>query len=322
MDEVQNLPDAGKIIKLLFDKYHERVKFILTGSSGLDIRNIGGALVGRMVLFEMHPFSFSEFLDAKHSKLKAYHDEHRIVLSKHCEIEANVVVDELNELLEEYMIYGGYPRIVMIDNIDKKRILLEQLVTSLIEKDVLKVYGQAFRLDALRVMKFLAHNCCHLVNYDDISNQMGIELNKVKKTVDILVDIHVIVLVRPFFKNITTELRKKPKVCFIDCGFRNVLAEEMIFARERGFLLENFVFSQALRNSKKLNYWRTKSKAEVDFIVDGIPVEVKSGGRKTRSLISYLNSYEPKTAYIVDYDVIEVEKIEKTTVMNIPACLL
>ncbi len=322
LDEVQNLPNAGPVLKVLFDRYYEKVKFIITGSSGLDVRNIGGSLVGRVVFFEMFPFSFSEFLVAKMSKRDRYYHKNRIDVGKGDLIDGPLLIDDLNDLLIEYMVYGGYPRIVLMDDLEKKEVLLTQLVTLLIEKDVLKVYGQAYRNDALRVMKYLAHNCCHLINNDDVSSHLGIDINKVKRTMDIMVYIHAIKLVRPYFTTLSTELRKQPKVCFIDGGFRNVLAEDMVFSRDKGFMLENHVFTQLARSSKKVNYWRTKGKAEVDFVSDGVPVEVKAGGKRTRSLMSFIRAYQPEVAYLVDYDVAKVEDVEGTKVVNVPACLL
>ena len=56
-DEVQYVKNAGKILKLIYDEI-ENVKIIITGSSTLDLNEVGSFLVGRVLLFEMYPFSF------------------------------------------------------------------------------------------------------------------------------------------------------------------------------------------------------------------------------------------------------------------------
>ena len=61
LDEVQYIKNAGKLLKLVYDKI-EDIKIIITGSSTLDLIEIGSYLVGRVLFFEMYPFSFLEFL--------------------------------------------------------------------------------------------------------------------------------------------------------------------------------------------------------------------------------------------------------------------
>ena len=68
---------------------------------------------------------------------------------------------------------------------------------------------------------------------------------------------------------------------------------------------ENFIASELVKNGYPLHYWRTKSKAEVDFIIeddgDPIPVEVKTTIVKptvNRSFRSFLNKYSPEKGFV------------------------
>jgi len=71
---------------------------------------------------------------------------------------------------------------------------------------------------------------------------------------------------------------------FIDLGFRNRLARDFRNRDPRpdvGPLMENFVASKLTKKGNKLRLWRTKSGAEVDFVLETgegpLPLEVKAG---------------------------------------------
>ena len=64
IDEVQYAKDVGKRLKLIFDSF-KNAKLIITGSSSFDLTNLGSYLVGRVIFFDLYPFSFREFLRSK-----------------------------------------------------------------------------------------------------------------------------------------------------------------------------------------------------------------------------------------------------------------
>jgi predicted AAA+ superfamily ATPase len=325
LDEVQFARDAGNRLKVVFDRSGDSMKLVFTGSSGLDLRNIGGALVGRVVFFELHPFSFGEFLLARDEAMHRYYLEHRFDPAGDVadEWKAPVHLDRLNRLLGEYMTYGGFPRVTLMDDVKKKETLLRHLITLYIEKDILKVYGGSRRNDALRVIRHLAFHNGGMLNHEDISSELGIDVRRVQETIDMLEDVFILRRLGPFFGNMATELRKRPKVYFLDNGVRNALAGDFVFSREKGFMLEGYVLSRLLRLDPGLRYWRTTSKAEVDFVVNGkVPVEVKSTPRITRALRSFMSAYKPPRALVVNYDVADVRDIDGTKVYFVPAALL
>lgn len=321
-DEVQYLENAGPRLKQLFDAYHQTVKFIITGSSSLDIRDIASSLVGRAVFFHLHPFSFPEFLRAKSERLYTYHQKHMFNFDTDYQIENLAYLDELGPMLREYMTYGGFPRIVLMNDVEKKEFLLKELVTLYIEKDILKQYGQPFRRDTLRILQYIAFHCGKLVDFAGVSSHLDINIKRINNVISILEDTFIIKLVRPYFKNLSTELRKRPKVFFLDNGIRNVLAEDFKFSEEKGFLFENHVFTQLIRKRGSLKYWRTTAKAEVDFIKDGIPIEVKVTPKVTRALRSFVTTYSPPLSVIVNSKTLRREEINGTILYSIPASLL
>ena len=120
---------------------------------------------------------------------------------------------------------------------------------------------------------------------------LGIHIRTLGSYIHALEQTFVMQRVHPFFTNKQKEITKMPKIYFIDTGLRNFAVKN--FARfssrkDKGRLLENYVFTTLVRNEHlTVNYWRTKDKNEVDFVVKDfygniIPVEVKAAEMKNR----------------------------------------
>lgn len=80
-----------------------------------------------------------------------------------------------------------------------------------------------------------------------------------------------------------------------------------------GKLNENFIFTQLTYAGIEIKFWRTKSKAEVDFIIEKggelIAIESKSSySSRTRSLMNFKNKYDPFLTVIANPDVLEESK--------------
>ena len=138
--------------------------------------------------------------------------------------------------------------------------------------------------------------------------------------------------VRPFFSNRQKELTKNPKIYFIDLGFRNYLMENFNNLSQRadaGAIIENAVFiklNEIFEGIEKINFWRTKKGAEVDFVIHRkgsiIPIEVKYSRydkeKISRSLSSFINSYKPEYAVVFTKDFWGKMKKNKTKILFIP----
>lgn len=318
LDEVQYIKQAGKLLKLIYDSIPD-IKIIITGSSTLDINEIGSYLVGRVLLFDMYPFSFNEFLIAKDKKLHKYYISKKVHFNNtNIKEEELIYIEELNILLKEYITYGGYPAVVLEKDTEKKKVLLKNLFQTYIEKDIVKVYGSRYKQRISDMIRYLSSLNAEMINYNEISSVISLYDKEVKELISILEESYIIKCLRPFHKNLTTELRKNPKIYFIDTGLRNIAAGLFDFSeKEFGKLLENHLLR--IFEDKKVNYWRTTAKAEVDFIVDEkIPVESKTTPKITRSFRSFIDTYKPKTAFIVNKNKLEKHKISKVKIFYVP----
>jgi len=322
-DEVQYVNDAGKKLKLLFDSFPE-VKFVFTGSSSFDLTNVGALLVGRVVFFDLLTFNFKEFLRAKGERFERIYNENRIDVAGTVKIKEMLFVDELNKHLHEYLTYGGYPRIVLEEEAEKKKELLANLFTTYVEKDVVSMYGKKYRDGGVKLLKSFAAMLTSTVQYETLSQTAGLKTNEVKGIMPLLQDSFVIFITPPFYRNLITELRKNPKVYFVDYGIRNHLLENFDSVEFDG-LYENFVHNE-LKRKGRMKYWRTTSKTEVDFVLEHgneiIPIEVKTTAKTTKALRSFISEYAPKRAFVANLKETGREKINGCEVFTVPFVLL
>jgi len=322
LDEIQYVKESGKILKLLYDHYPQ-LKLIVSGSSSLDVGKIGQFLVGRVVFFELYPFSFLEFLQAKDKNLYLEYQEKRFFIEKPKKVDS-LFKDKLRKLLEEYLTYGGYPRIVLEKDEQKKIFLLKNLFSTYVEKDIVKLYGVKYKEKAIILLKYLAETMGGLLNFNELCQLTNLHFHEVKELISIFEQTYVIKRISPFYKNLVTELKKNPKVYFFDLGFRNLLVDRFNFSDDEwGKILENYGF--LLYKEKSLNFWRTTAKAEVDFVFkeknDLIPIEIKKTAKISRSLLSFINVYHPKIALIFNLDKSDSFSRNNTKIFFIPMVL-
>jgi len=120
-DEIQLLGDPANLFKLLHDHF-PNFRIIATGSSSLSIKHkFSDSLSGRKRVFHVEPLNFDEFLVFKGEdqlvKIRTFfnEEERESVLP----LIKNYHTHFLN-LFNEYLIYGGYPEVVLIDGKNAK----------------------------------------------------------------------------------------------------------------------------------------------------------------------------------------------------------
>ncbi|MGQ9597777.1 MAG: ATP-binding protein [Thermoproteota archaeon] len=338
MDEYHYVRDPGRRLKLLYDSF-ENVKFIVTGSSSLELSGaMARFLVGRVFFFELLPFNFHEFLNARSERLaKIYEEKNRMVreflLSGRSEIEEDIFIREIAPLFEEYVIFGGYPAVIKARDFETKKTILKNIHDTYISKDVVEFlrFTDAFKYrHTVRVLALLIGN---LINYNEICSTCQTYYRELKRIISILSETYITRLLQPFYRNPVSELRKTPKVYFFDLGLRNYIVDNFNPLEKRtdsGALAENFVLLSLYNHFPEatINYWRTIMKAEVDFVLrigeEAIPIEVKYQSLKepkvSRSLRSFLKTYVPEKALVVTKDFWGETTINSTKVLFVPIC--
>ncbi|MFH7882191.1 MAG: ATP-binding protein, partial [Candidatus Aenigmatarchaeota archaeon] len=332
IDEAQYCRDIGKKLKLIHDLLSDRLKLIVTGSGSFDIKvEVGKYLVGRAVYFELLPLDFEEFLLWKSPDLfklfLSYKTQVRNFILEGIPIEVKPVFEpEFGSLLQEYLLFGGFPAVVKEADLEIKKELLKNLTRTYIEKDVFFFLGVKHLEKFRNLLKYLSFNNSSLLEVSSVMREIKMDYKTVENYLHILNTTYIIDLLPPFYKNLTTELKKAKKIYFIDIGLRNSIINNFLpleSRTDRGSLLENFVLNELKANfESSVYYWRTIGKAEVDFVLkveeNIIPIEVKSETKLRKGFFSFLKTYKPPRALVFTTHEFKVEKIGKTTVTFVP----
>jgi len=210
VDEFQYARDAGQKLKYLYDT--TKVKFIVSGSSSLELTfQTGKYMVGRLLDFELAPFSFGEYLSAAEPELGALRAQ-KMKSADLFEFDpaggfGDEITRRLSNALEDYIVWGGYPACVLSKTDLEKQKILEGIVEKYLSR-------------------FLALQIGNLVNFSELSDISGLAHKEVLKHINILEKTFILNLIRPFFVNRRTELVKNPKSYFVDLGVRNFLVSD------------------------------------------------------------------------------------------------
>ncbi len=287
IDEIQYLKDPSSFLKLMID-HHPEIQLIISGSSSFNIKSkFKDSLVGRTVDFEIFPLSFAEFLQFKNIKTS--------------------VESKLLELYQEYIHYGGYPKIVLDDNMHHKETYLQQIIDTYIRKDISDLANIKDTKKFNDLLKVLASQSGQLLKVSELSDITGLALQTINYYLEILEETYIIKLVSPFSSSAKVEVGKTPKIFFYDTGILQMLWLKKLQKENIGNMLETSIFSELVKRIGKenINYWRNKNANEIDFIIniggEITPIEVKSNFSqfKKSKINSFLEKYKPKNFYVV-----------------------
>jgi hypothetical protein len=321
IDEFQYAEEGGQKLKLIYDTVRN-LKILITGSSSLDIRaQVGKYLVGRILTFHLYPFNFGEFLRSKNLRLEKIYRVKSVSVHKWLlggnnvdfETGTDMFHEEMISQYEEFSIWGGYPAVVLSETEMERSKLLNDIYSSYILKDIKGLLELATEQNLFLLAQYLAAQAGNIVVYQNLGQAAGLDYRQTRKHLNILNETFICTEVKPFFRNRQKELSKNPKIFFYDTGFRNSLMENMNSLDKRpdsGSIIENAVFirlNELYSESGKINFWRTKAGAEVDFILQVagniIPVEVKYSEfhreKISRSLMNFSVSFKPPRGIVL-----------------------
>ena len=256
IDEAQQIPGIGMGLKILVD-HLPALRIIATGSSVFDLAGaVGEPLTGRKRTLTLFPISQIELKQ----KLNNY---------------------DVRQRLEEFLIYGLYPEIVVTEGRKEKIELLEELAGSYLLKDVLALERIRSSRTLVDILKLIAFQVGSEVSLNELATQVKLDVKTVGRYLDILEKAFVIVRVGGFSRNLRNEVTSKAKYYFLDNGVRNAVIGQYNLLDSRndlGALWENFVVAERLKKRSytgiygTFHFWRTYDGKEIDY------VEEREGG--------------------------------------------
>jgi len=328
IDEIQRKDDAGLFLKGLYDM-NLPYKFIVSGSGSVELKeHIHESLAGRKQMFELTTLTFEEFVNYKTNyKYEEKLDEF-FVLEK----------ERTKRLLEEYLNFGGYPRVVLEETVEEKRKVIAELYQSYLEHDIVYLLGVQKTEGFTALIKVMASQIGSLVNVSELSSTLGLSAATINNYLWYMQKTFLLNKIAPFFRNIRKEITKSPVYYFHDLGLRNYALGafgNVGLSGDTGHLFENFIFNilreKIVNSAAQIHFWRTKDRAEVDFVLSSglkaIPIEVKyreiKNPEMTRSFQSFLTKYNPDKGYIIHLGSKMEDKIDNFIIHFLPYyCLL
>lgn len=288
LDEAQNIPEAGRVLKILVDTYPQ-MQIIATGSSSFDLANrTGEALTGRVYPFYLYPISLQE-------------------------LAGNGGYSVIESRLENLLRFGLYPSVLDLPE-EEAHFELQELVSNYLYKDVLMYLGVKRSTLVSNLLRLLALQVGNEVSYPELGAQLGIDRKTVISYIDVLEQSFVVHTLGGFSRNLRKEVAKTQKIYFYDVGVRNALLQAfapLSLRTDVGALWENFCINERIKRAQYAGqfanryFWRTYDKKEIDYLEerDGVLTgfEFKwNPNRQMKAPQEFIESYPGSSVEQVD----------------------
>ena len=288
-DEIQNIEKWHLFIKRLYEQ--KRFKITITGSSSkLLAKEIATELRGRTLSKFFYPLTFREFLIFKKFELNN-------------NIEFTKKKFQLIKYVDEFLNYGGFPRICLTQYVNTKKELLKDYLDMIIYKDVVERYEVRNTHLLKIIIQYLLSNCASEFSINSFINKFKNEYKLNKETVfnyfSYLEDVGFIHYLPRFSYKMHQRYLVK-KVYIADNGF----AQLFVFRGMEiaGRLLENLVFTELIKNYQQIFYFKDAKNYECDFIISENQtvtqaiqvthtISFKNRDREIRGLIAALKKF-------------------------------
>ncbi|MCC7552501.1 ATP-binding protein [Candidatus Micrarchaeota archaeon] len=305
LDEIHIIDKWWLFIRRLVD---QKYVVCITGSNAkLLSKEYATHLAGRGIEHLQLPLTFTEYL--KFKKIKKP-DKNILFSNKRFEI---------NNLFKDYLIYGGFPSVVLSEENQKK--ILNSYFNTVVYRDIITRYNitdeGAFNI----FLKKLAENIGNPFKYAGIErlmHQVGLDITRktlinysqyannaffIFKSIDI--------------RSSVKRREMERKIYLVDNGYLHLFYSD----NDLGKPLENAVAIWIYNHYKELNYFRENE--EIDFILpNGIPIQVccdTTNEREIKSLLKYMEYSKQKKGYIITLDEDKIIKENNIEIHILPA---
>lgn len=235
-------------------KAYKNLDVYVTGSNSKGLsKDIATEFRGRATQIHVFPLSFAEFY--------------------------SYVGGDERKALDTYMLYGGMPRLLMLEDEKDKKDYLASLYSELYVKDIVE-RNKIEREDILNdILDFLASQISSLTNPNNIANAIAsMKKEKVNPTlvsnyVQFIMDSFLISMAKRYDVKGKTYFNYPNKYYYTDVGLRNARLNYRQY--DPGHIMENIIYNELLQRGYSVDvgvvYDRTnggKTQKEIDFVVN------------------------------------------------------
>ncbi len=288
----QRVPEIGLNLKILADSFPE-AKFIATGSASFDLANkVSEPLTGRKLTFTLYPVGYGEMVQT----LGAL---------------------EARNQLDRWLIWGGYPAIITMDQPHLRERLLRELVGSYLYRDILEMEGVRRAEKIVNLLRLLAFQIGQEVSISELATNLALSHQTVDRYLELLEKVFVIFRVGGFSRNLRKEIIKNSRDYFYDNGVRNSLIQNfnpLALRDDVGQLWENYLvverrkINQCTGRSINSYFWRTYDQKEIDCIeehggkLSGYEFKWQGGAVRQATQTEFLKVYPGSEVHVINKD--------------------
>ena len=235
-------------------KAYKNLDVYVTGSNSKGLsKDIATEFRGRATQIHVFPLSFAEFYSA--------------------------VGGDEQKALDTYMLYGGMPRLLALEDDKDKKDYLTSLYSELYVKDIVERNGIE-REDVLNdILDFLASQISSLTNPTNIANAIASMKNEkinpamVSNYVQYVIDSFLISMAKRYDVKGKTYFKYPNKYYYTDIGLRNARLNYRQY--DPGHIMENMIYNELLRRGYSVDVGvvcdragDSKVQKEIDFVVN------------------------------------------------------
>lgn len=251
-DEIQIFPNWEVFVERL--RREEYCEIYITGSSARMLsKEIGTALRGRTLSWELFPFSFNEYLIRCNPPRNKKSSNYRLFMQN---------------AWERYKEEGGFPAVFGIDS-PLRRQLHQEYFNALLLRDIIERYDVRYP----QVLRHLANKVINGIGtlfsirkaHDEVKS-LGYSISRetITQFLQWMEDAYFIFAVPSYSPSIARQAREFRKLYCVDHSMAASLGTRIL--KNRGQMLENMIFCELRRETPDVYYYRTKEGYEVDFI--------------------------------------------------------
>jgi predicted AAA+ superfamily ATPase len=254
LDEIQRVPTLFPVLRSLIDERRrlgqQSNQYLLLGSASQDlIQYSSESLAGRLTYIELHGFNALE----------------------------------INEEPMKLWLRGGFPTSFLATDHNISFLWRESLIRTYLEREIPQFGQQRIPAETLRrFWSMIAYNQGELFNAAHFAANLGVSSPTISRYLDLLADVFLVRILRPWSNNLGKRLVKSPKVYLRDSGLlhallnikniEELLSHPTVGGSWEGFIIENI--ASCFNSSVNLWFYRTAAGAEIDLLIEFSPTKL------------------------------------------------
>jgi len=321
IDEIQYVDKWEAVVKRYYDLYPD-MKFFVSGSASLQIKMAKESLVGRIYEFVLNPLNFRDFLEMKDVQLPDVVTEFDFKVFEQRHADMFIRKDEIESLLHEYMIKGGFPELLNEGSLEKIHRYIRTNTDKIVFQDITKMFDIREPALLMEIIRIIASQCANVIDYQSFAGSLNVTRQMVSNYILYLQKSFILRRMVNYTGSHLASTRKAKKFYLQDHAMVNALigfTDEIFPADHAGRIIENICVNHLAPDY----FWRKNY--EVDIILNNhemIPVEIKyrNDPDKIKGLEMFMDKFNAKTGVVITNNVLKARTGERGIIF-IPAWL-